>query len=137
LAEGQDLDASQQVHVTATGVTDLSGLLMTPADELGAVSGDSSAPALVEAFVNLRVDATGRSIDVLLSEDVDPSVLILPVAWSSTGGQSVMAVERLQGDVYRVSLFSAALPGDQLSIFAGIEDLAGNAASSHSVDITM
>ena len=91
----------------------------------------------MEAFVNLRVDATGRSIDVLLSEDVDPSVLILPVAWSSTGGQSVMAVERLQGDVYRVSLFSAALPGDQLSIFAGIEDLAGNAASSHSVDITM
>lgn len=137
LAEGQDLDASQQVHVTATGVTDLAGLVMTPANELGAVSGDVSAPALVDAFVNLRADATGRSIDVLLSEDVDPSILVLPVAWSSTGGQSVITVERLQGDVYRVFLFTAPTPGDQLTILAGIEDLAGNAAASQSVDITM
>ncbi|MFT5830571.1 MAG: hypothetical protein ACI9D0_001157 [Bacteroidia bacterium] len=137
LAEGQDLDASQQIHVTATGVTDLSGLVMTPADELGAVSGDASAPALLDAFVNLRADFTGRSIDVLLSEDVDPSVLVLPVAWSSTGGQSVMTVQRLQGDVYRVSLLTAPAPGDQLTILPGIEDLAGNAAGSVSVDITM
>lgn len=137
LGDGQNLNASQSVHVTASGVTDLSGLVMTAADITGSVSGDATTPSLVEAFVNYREDFTGRSIDVRVSEDVSPLLLSLPVAWTSTGGQSVMTVSVLQGDVYRVTFLSTLSPGDQLQVMAGVEDLAGNAAGALTVDVTL
>jgi len=135
LGVGQNLDVNTLVHVTASGVTDLSGLAMTAADISGAASGDATTPALAQAFVNYIEDFSGRTVDVRVSEDVSPLFLSLPVVWSSTGGQSVMSVAVLQGDMYRVTLLTALAPGDQLQVMAGVEDLAGNAAGALTVDV--
>jgi len=134
LAEGQDLQDGVQVHVTATGVTDLAGLVMTPADSLGNTTGDSDAPSLVSAYVNYREDIQGYMVDVLFSEDVDPILAILPVNWLSSGGQTPLSVTQLSGNSVRVTYATPLVGGETLSSL-GLMDLAGNASGALNITV--
>lgn len=134
LAEGQDLLDGVQVHVTATGVTDLAGLTMTPADLLGDTTGDSTAPSLVAAYVNRREDAQGRQVDILFSEDVDPILAILPVNWLSSGGQTPLSVTQLTGDSVRVT-YATPLTGGEVLSAIGLMDLAGNTSGALTITV--
>lgn len=127
LASGQELDSAVNVHVTISGVQDVSGNAMSaPVATTGAVGGDTTAPAIASSFVNWLVDAAGTTLDVRFSEDVDSSVASSTLNWSTNGSATVTAVTRLDDDHYRVTL-SAALGASELVRVASISDPAGNA----------
>jgi hypothetical protein len=134
LPEGVDLQSALQVHVASTGVTDLAGLAMAPADLLGNTTGDVLAPSLVAAYANLREDSLGHDLDVLFSEDVDPGEPLAPVNWVSSAGQTAINVIRLDGLSVRVTFATPILGGETIS-FTGLKDLAGNVAGLVTVDV--
>ncbi len=128
LARGQELDSAASVHVSISNVQDVAGNAM-PATvaTTGAVTGDSSAPAIASSFVDWAVDASGATLDVGFSEDVVAAGAGSVLNWSTNGSASVSAVLRLSDNHYRVSL-SAPLGAGELVSVAAISDPAGNAA---------
>lgn len=136
LPEGVDLTEGVDVHVTASDILDLSGIAMTPADLSGTTAGDSVAPTLVSAYVNYRADFTGRTVDVLFSEDVDETNALLQNKWSSSGGQNQIGLIKLNESAYRLVFAAGFGSGDQMTV-RDIEDLAGNAPGDLVVDITL
>lgn len=128
LARGQELDSAASVHVTISGVCDVAGNPMAaPVATSGAVSGDTTPPAIASSFVDWAVDASGATIDVGFSEDVLASGAAAIQNWGSSGATSVSTVLRLADNHYRVT-FTAPLGAGELLTVAGIADPAGNAA---------
>jgi hypothetical protein len=134
LAGGSDLDAAGPVSVTLSTAADFSGnTIPAPVTLGGSVSGDVTPPAALAAFVNWRLDASGTTVEVWFTEDVDATDAGNPAAWSATGGATVSAVELLERDHYRLTLSAALGLADTLSI-TGLADPAGNAAGVLSFD---
>ncbi len=134
LADGINLDSRGIVTVTVGGIEDFSGNTLTgPVVVNGTIGGDFLAPQLVGAFVNWRAAADGTRVDVLFDEDVLTSTALLTSAWSSSGGQTVLAVELLERDHYRLTL-SAPLGLAHTVSVTGIEDPARNAAGLLTID---
>jgi hypothetical protein len=128
LASGQELDSAVSVHVSISGVQDVSGNAMAATvNTTGAVTGDTTTPAISSAFVNWAADASGATIDVGFSEDVLASGANSILNWSSSGSTAVSSVLRLSDSHYRVT-FAAALGSSATLSVAGISDPAGNAA---------
>jgi len=136
LPEGVDLEDGVDVHVTGSGVTDLAGLAMSPADISGATAGDAVVPTLDVAYVNHRADFLGKTVDVRFSEDVQTLGAMFQTNWSSSGGQSLLGISALSDSVYRLTFAVGFAPGDQLTV-RNIVDLAGNAAGDLVVDVTL
>ena len=136
LPVGVDLQDGVDVHVTGSGVTDLSGLVMTAADETGATSGDAVLPTLEAAFVNYRADFLGRTVDVRFSEDVDEADATFKSFWSMSGGQSLLTATPLSGSVYRLVFASGFSLGDQVTV-DNVSDLAGNTAGALVTDVIL
>jgi hypothetical protein len=126
LAEGVELDATQGVDVAVTGVRDHAGLLMTPGALPGTVSGDSTAPALDAAFVNLRVGATGNVVDLRFTEDVDTNHVLFTGNWSGSGGQGVSSADMIADDTVRLTLTSPLGVSETVDLLGGLTDVAGN-----------
>lgn len=137
LPDGVDLDSTQGIQVVVDGVTNQGGLAISPAaDVSGSVSGDSSAPTMALAFANYREDATGTAIEVVFSEDVEPSIVSQWFLWSADGGQSITAVDVLHPDRVLLTLTSPLSPGDEISI-TGVTDVANNVAGTLSIAPTL
>ena len=127
LASGQELDSATNVHVTISGVQDVSGNAMSaPVATTGAVSGDTTAPTIASSFVNWQLDSAGLTVDVRFSEDVLSSAASNSANWSTNGSATVSSVTRLDDNHYRVTL-SAALGASELVRVVSISDPAGNA----------
>lgn len=133
-APGSELDTSASLTVKVQNVADFSGNVMPSQVTLtGAVVGDTIAPAFHGAFVNWRVDPTGKTIDVLFDEDVDQTLSSSSANWTASGGPSVSTVTFLEADHYRV-LLSSALGASGTVGITYVEDLAANFASTITVD---
>jgi hypothetical protein len=134
LAGGQDLQAGVPVNVTISGVQDFSGNPMSAAVQVGGpTSGDSTPPAFANAFVNLRADANGAVVDVLFSEDVDPTFAANPLNWGASGGVTVLSVSMQERNHARITLSGPLAAAGTLQM-TGLPDVAGNASGTISVD---
>jgi hypothetical protein len=103
----------------------------------GIVGGDAVAPTLSNAFVNAQVDATGRTVDVELSEAVAVAFAGQVFNWSTNGSALVTGVEMIGADHVRLTLDVALGATDEIVVAAGLIDLAGNAAPlAQSIDPT-
>jgi hypothetical protein len=134
----QDLLDGDTITVQVDGVTDVAGNLPgAPLSLGGVVSGDIVAPALSSAYVNAMLDATGRIVDVELSEAVAVAFSGQVSNWSTTGSATVTAVEVVGADHVRLTLSAALGAAEEVVVAAGLTDLAGNAAPlAQSIDPT-
>jgi Bacterial Ig-like domain len=131
LSEGVDLDASQVLSATISGIADAAGNVMpAPVALSGSLTGDATAPGIASAWTNRQADNNGTTVDVLFDEDVDQSFAGQWTNWGSSGGASVTAVEVLDSDHVRLTLDLALLPTETVDLSAGLEDSARNAAGS-------
>jgi hypothetical protein len=132
LADGYELDSTQALSVTVSGVSDHSGNVMpAPVSLGGSIIGDvTTPPGIAGAFTNYRMDPTGLLVDVLFDEAPNEAFVTDQFNWNVTGssGQVVLGVLPIQGDsdVYRIVLSGALGAGEELEIVAGLPDLAGN-----------
>jgi hypothetical protein len=134
LAGGQELDAAQTLSVTVSGVADLSGNVMpVPVQTTGPVSGDTTPPSFTSAFVNWVVDPTGKTIDVLFSEDVNQAFVSTTSHWICSGNQGVLNIVMLERNHARITV-SAALAAAQTISMTGLPDLANNVAGQLTID---
>ncbi len=134
LPDTADLDANGNVSVTITTASDFAGnTFAAPVSLPGLVSGDSTAPGILPSFVNWRADPTGTTVDVWFDEEVDFATAGSPLSWSATGGVTVLAVETLERDHYRLTLSGTLAAAGTLSI-TGLQDPARNAAGVLVID---
>ncbi len=134
LPSGQELDSSAGLTVTVQNVSDFGGNVMPSLVSLnGSVTGDVFVPAFENAFVNLRVDPTGRTIDVLFTEDVDTTFASSPSNWSASGGPTVSSVTMLEANHARLALTGALGVFGSVSV-TNLPDLANNVVSSLAID---
>lgn len=136
LADGQELDSTANVFVTIANVTDVAGNAMASQITVGGtVTGDTTAPSISKAFVNLREDFTGGIVDVLFSEDVDTTYASTTSNWTASGGQTVSGVTMLEKNHARLTL-SAPLGASQTLSIGNVPDLARNTSAMLTVDPT-
>lgn len=134
LAGGVELLAGQPVSVGITGIQDFSGNTMSSGLQVGgSTTGDATAPAFTNAFVNRRIDPNGTVVDVLFSEDVDAAFASDALNWTATGGSSVLSVSMRERNHARLTL-ATALPATGTLQMTGTPDLAGNLAGTIQID---
>jgi hypothetical protein len=121
---------SQSLNVQVGGVVNLAGLTINPAANVfGSVSGDTTAPDFDAAFVDLRVDAGGTTVDVLFDEDVDESFASTASNWSTSGPSVVTAAQHVDGRWWRATLSTTLVVGESFAM-NGLSDLAGNTSGA-------
>lgn len=136
LPSGSELDTSAILNVTVQNVADFSGNVMPSLVSLnGAVTGDVTPPTFSNAFVDLRVDATGRTIDVLFDEDVDATWAQNAANWTVSGGPTVTSVTMLSGKHARL-VATGAIGASATVDLVNQPDLAGNVSSALAIDPT-
>lgn len=97
----------------------------------GAVAGETTLPAISKVEQNRSEDPTGRTLDVTLTEDVDPTAAQMTGSWGVTGGLTVTsATLQPNKEVVRLVLDGLAVPGDVTLSASAVEDLAGNAMAA-------
>ena len=70
---------------------------------------------------------TGKTLDVVLSEDVDSVAAEIAGNWAVTGGLTVNSATLLSSkEVVRLVLDAVAIPGDVTASASNVQDLAGN-----------
>ena len=127
----EDMADGSSAEVSIDGIADLAG--NTPVAALTTsvvVGGDSTAPAVVVAYVNDSFGVAGTTVDVLFSEDVLPSFVLAGGNWSTSDGETVVFAEMLEGNAVRLTLGGALDAGATLTLAAGLEDYAGNQEGS-------
>jgi len=130
LPVGSELAAGQTMQVQIGAVADHSGFTLSPtASVFGPVTGDTTAPSIQNAFAERRASATGLVVDVLFSEDVDPTLAQDVANWSVSGGQAVLTADALAGNVVRLSL-ATPLGASDVVTATDMADAAGNTAIS-------
>ena len=134
LPVGLEIPVGTTVGLTVSGLRDHAGNVQAAAATIQApVTGDTTAPALVDAFVNRRVDASGGTIDVAFSEDVQASSVATILGWSTSDGQSLISATRLGNRAVRLE-FSSALGASTTLTAVEVLDAAGNSLLGASID---
>ncbi len=126
LAETVYLETGATVSLTAALLSDWWGNAAFAVSESATVTGDSTAPTGLTAFVNYREATDGTVIDVIPNEGVD-GVAAFPLQWSASGGQTVLASRAITPSRIRVTLDSALGAAETLTWTTAV-DLAGNAS---------
>ena len=134
LPAGTELVNGVDVDVTVSNVENHAQLAMAAPENLtGSTTGDGAAPSLQSAVVNWTADATGATVDLRYSEDVEAADAGDALSYTATGGNAASSASVVRTDVVRVVFAAALSPGDQVTATA-IDDLAGNTAASTQVE---
>ncbi len=144
LADGVSLRDGVALGVTFSGLRDVSGnTVAANSTASGSVSGDSVAPSIVSAYVNWAADATGRVVDFVFSEDVQPADVVGSTTWTTMNGLTtigstvVTQVDAANRRLYRATLSQAWSGTYDLNSNGSILDYAGNQAVGLSTIPTM
>jgi hypothetical protein len=122
-----DLVNGQSFTLQGVAARDVDGQVFALSDTQ-TVAGDAAAPAVVAAIQVRTIDPTGETVDVQLSEDVDPVSAEAPTSWGSSGPQSLVSATYHPGARTVTLVFDAPMiPGDATLSAQGVVDLAGNA----------
>ena len=131
----EDMPEADTITVSVDGISDFAGNTFAgPSATPAVASGDAVAPSFSSAFAHLWVDATGATVDVRFSEDIDYGFAATPGNWSTSGTATVTGAQVIGFDHVRLTLTEAMGATDTLSIGAGLVDWAGNAAGQLSID---
>jgi hypothetical protein len=144
LADGVSLQDGVALGATFSGLKDLAGnMVVANSTASGSVTGDAGAPSIALAYVNWAADATGRVVDFVFSEDVQPGQVVGSTTWTTLNGLTtvgstvVTQVDAANRRVYRATLSEAWSSTYSLNSNGSIGDYAGNAATGLSTTPTM
>ncbi len=127
LLDGVELDPAFQVVSSISNVLDVSGNSVGgPITPSGAVGGDTTAPSVLMAFVNLRESPTATVVDVLFDEDVNTGFSGLFPAWGTSGAANVISATVMDNKFVRLTLDAPLIQGETVDITTGLPDIAGN-----------
>lgn len=118
------LQTGATVTLTAASIVDVAGNEAASVSSTATVTGDSTAPSGLSAFVNFREATDGTVVDILPNEGLDGSTANA-LEWTASGGQAVLSAEAITPDRIRVTLDAALGPADTLTLLS-VKDLAGN-----------
>jgi hypothetical protein len=136
LPDTVDWTFGANVVVTVSNVNDLSGNALVAQPAAVPVAGDNVAPGFFgasSAFVNWAVDASGQTVDVLFSEDVDATFVELPGNWTGSSATPISAVSLIAPNVARVTTVGQVVISETLQV-TGLPDLAGNTSGAIAVN---
>jgi len=139
LPEGVELDTSLPISVGVNGVSDFVGNVIQSTITVGvSLNGgsDTTPPSIDEAFVNWREDASGATVDMLFSEDVDTAFMGELGNWTISGTGPLPSIDSVTVVSDRYVRFDMSSPVGQDHTFeiTGLSDLANNVAGTLSFD---
>lgn len=135
LPESLALQTGDTVSVTPANVTDVAGNAIVSAATTATVAGDSSAPATVDAFQNIKEDITNMTTEFVFAEAMDATITSTLGNWSGSAGQSATAVTMTNDRSFRVT-FDAAIGAAETIDILTPTDRAGNAGGTITVNPT-
>ena len=131
----EDLLEGATVTVTIDLLADVVGnVRSTLAASSAVATGDAVAPTLDSGVVHRWWDATGRTVDVRFSEDIDYTFAQAPTNWSTSGVATVLSAVPISADHVRLTLSDALGANETVDLLAGLLDSAGNLAGPLSLD---
>lgn len=113
---GNYLDPDETLRVTTSNVSDVAGNVIVPAASDAVIGGDTTAPSAATAFVNRKLDAAGRVVEVTFNDAMNVSLTTTIGAWSGSGGQAALQVLSLNRFRFRVTLDAALGASETLSV---------------------
>lgn len=123
--------------LTPGGITEVDGESFVTA-ATGNAGGDTTAPLAFLALQNRTFDATGVTVDVNLSEDLETTPAQNVANWSISGGLSVVSATLLPNlNSVRLVCDGAVIPGDYTIGCDNLEDLAGAVMASAQTGVTV
>lgn len=126
-----DLSNGTGFTITPGGVLEVDGqTFSTPFT--GTVSGDSTSATVTSATQNRNQDGTGKTVDVVFSEDVDQTTAETAGNYTISGGtiNVVSATRQASTNTVRLVLDAPVIPGDYTLTVAAVADIAGNVMGS-------
>ncbi len=130
---GNYLDPGETLRVTTSNVSDVSGNAIVPAASDALIGGDTTAPSSATAFVNKKLDALGRVVEVTFDDAMNVSMTTTLGAWSGSGGQAAVQVLSLNRFRFRVTLDAAIGAAETLSVTTPT-DVSNNTGATIVVD---
>jgi hypothetical protein len=102
----------------------------------GTAGGDVTPPSVMTVAQNRTVDPTGKTLDVTMSEVVEPGPAQTPADFVLGGPQNLLTVNLLSGGVIVRLVYDAlVIPGSVTLTCAGQQDLAGNVMAAPQTNI--
>lgn len=130
---GNYLDPGETLRVTTSNVSDVAGNVVVVAASDAVIGGDMTAPSSATAFVNRKLDAAGRLIEVTFDDAMNVSTTTTVGAWSGSGGQAAVQVLSLNRFRFRVTLDAAIGASETLSVTTPT-DVSNNVGATLVVD---
>ncbi len=122
-----DFDMHNADAFTVTGVStlDVDGQTFALSSG-GAASGDATAPTVTSVTQNRNVDATGKTLIALFSEDVEQATAEALTSYSVSGTQTLMTATQISPTSVQLAFDALLVPGDVTFGVQDVTDLAGN-----------
>ncbi len=126
-----DFDMHNADAFTVTGVNtlDVDGQTFALSSG-GSASGDATAPTLLNVTQNRTLDATGKTLVALFSEDVDEATAEALTSYSVSGTQTLMTATQVSPTSVQLEFDALVVPGDVTFGVQDVTDLAGNAITT-------
>ena len=122
-----DVENGTTGDLTADGAVDVDGQLFSGPGPQALAAGDAVDPAVSSVIQNRVADGSGRTLDVVFSEDVDAASAADTSNYTVTPGLTVTSATQLAGNVVRLETDAVALPGDHtVTVAQAVSDPAGN-----------
>jgi len=113
--------------LVAAGAVDVDGETFSLAAPQATASGDSDSPGVSSLTQNRVADLSGKTVDVVFTEDVDPTTATDTANYTFAPALTVGSASVVAGNVVRLQTDEVALPGDYtLTVAQAVSDPAGN-----------
>jgi hypothetical protein len=113
--------------LVASSAVDVDGETFSLAAPQATAAGDSDTPGVSSLTQNRVVDLSGRTVDIVFTEDVDPTTATNPANYTFAPANTVSSASVIAGNVVRLQTDDVALPGAYtVSVAQAVSDPAGN-----------
>lgn len=113
--------------LVASSAVDVDGETFSLAAPQATAAGDSDTPGVSSLTQNRVVDLSGRTVDIVFTEDVDPTTATNPANYTFAPANTVSSASVVAGNVVRLQTDDVSLPGAYtVSVAQAVSDPAGN-----------